>query len=574
MKNIISVSLILISFIFSSCSLDENPESKITSNEAYSTSTLIYVDAVANLYTSIGDGLYGGTDNVHTLQEFTSDATMLPGRQGDWVDGGKWQNLFLHNFAPSVDLYSNVWNHLYKIIGLCNSSIDLLTSIKETNSNAEKYIYEVRALRAIYYYYAMDLFAQIPLVVSSETSISDVSQSNRSDVFEFVTSELAECIPQLSEDPSQQDGEYYGRITKAVAYMYMAKCALNAPLYIIDNTTTTSYQSFVGDDFTGNCEASESLGAMVSASGKNINITVDGTERNAWNTVVYCVGEIESLGYSLESDYSSNFSTTNNTSAENIFTRPNDDAIYKITDYNLMRSIHYNHAGAMGYSGWNGACATVQQMNTLHYGATDQDPRLTLNYYTGTDYLEDTNNELVGDGATDQNLEYLPLAAKVDFADDADDHVVKCAGARFKKYEYDKSSSVQGQMNNDLVIMRYGDAILMKAEAEYRLNDFGNALSDLNKTRNRAGVTSPITNITLNDILDERAKELSWEGLRRQDQIRFCTFTQPTIDRYVGVPHNASAGDYNNDNEGYTMVYPIPYSVIDLNSKLSQNPGY
>ena len=46
---------------------------------------------MANVYSAIGDGLYGGTDCVHTLQEFMSDATMLPGRQGDWVDGGKWQ---------------------------------------------------------------------------------------------------------------------------------------------------------------------------------------------------------------------------------------------------------------------------------------------------------------------------------------------------------------------------------------------------------------------------------------------------------------------------------------------------
>ena len=61
---------------------------------------------------------------------------------------------------------------------------------------------------------------------------------------------------------------------------------------------------------------------------------------------------------------------------------------------------------------------------------------------------------------------------------------------------------------------------------------------------------------------------------RRQDQVRFCTFTQPTADRYVGVWHNASAGDYNNDTKGYTNVYPIPYAVLNLNTNLKQNPGY
>lgn len=68
--------------------------------------------------------------------------------------------------------------------------------------------------------------------------------------------------------------------------------------------------------------------------------------------------------------------------------------------------------------------------------------------------------------------------------------------------------------------------------------------------------------------------ELAWEGTRRQDQIRFCTFTEPTVDRYPGVPHSSLAGDYNDDKTGYTVVYPIPYSVLNLNKNLNQNPGY
>ncbi|MDD2436250.1 MAG: RagB/SusD family nutrient uptake outer membrane protein, partial [Massilibacteroides sp.] len=159
MKKIFIGFTIAATCLLTACSLDENPESKFSEEEAYKSSTLIYVNTVASIYSSISNGLYGGTDCVHTLQEFTSDATMLPGRQGDWVDGGKWQNMFLHNFASSVDTYSSVWNHLYQIIGLCNSSIDKLEEFKSTNADAESYIYELRALRAIYYYYAMDLFA-------------------------------------------------------------------------------------------------------------------------------------------------------------------------------------------------------------------------------------------------------------------------------------------------------------------------------------------------------------------------------------------------------------------------------
>ena len=574
MKKIFIGFTIAATCLLTACSLDENPESKFSEEEAYKSSTLIYVNTVASIYSSISNGLYGGTDCVHTLQEFTSDATMLPGRQGDWVDGGKWQNMFLHNFASSVDTYSSVWNHLYQIIGLCNSSIDKLEEFKSTNADAESYIYELRALRAIYYYYAMDLFAQVPIVTSSSLSISDVSQSNRSDVFKFVTEELEACLPNLSEEKTQNSGLYYGRVTKAVAYMCMAKCALNSPLYTIDNTSTTSYQAFVGDDLSGTCLASETLGAQVSAAGKTISITVDGTARDAWDTVIYCVNQIKTLGYELQGSYADNFIVANQNSVENIFTRPNDDVTYKIWDCNLMRSLHYNHAGTMGYSGWNGACSSLRQMQVLHYGETNQDPRLAINFYTGMDYTEDTNGTLVNDGATSQNLSYEPLKVAVDFPSGvADAHDVKCAGARFKKYEYDASSTIQGNINNDLVIWRYGDALLMKAEAAYRLGDKGSALADVNIIRGRVNA-SLLSSLTLNDILDERLAELSWEGVRRQDQIRFCTFTQPTVDRYVGIWHNASAGDYNVDTQGYTNVYPIPYSVLNLNKNLKQNPGY
>lgn len=571
-KHIFGIAL-LSTALLTACSLDENPKSSFNEAEAFKNATLTYVNSVANVYSAIGDGLYGGTDCVHTLQEFMSDATMLPGRQGDWVDGGKWQNMFLHNFESSVDTYSNVWNHLYKIIGLCNSSIDKLTPMLTAHPDYKTYVAELRALRAVYYYYAMDFFAQVPVVTSSTQATNEVKQSNRSDVFKFVTSELEEALPDLGEGHCQNTGEYYGRITKAVAYMCLAKCAINAPVYTIDDTSADSYKMFVGDDMSKAAKASETLGDAVTAKGMAIMMKVDGQERNCWETVKYCVDRIKAQGYSLMANYSDNFLKANEASTENIFVRPNDDKTYKITDYNLMRSLHYNHASAIGYSGWNGACGTVRAMKVMGYGTKDEDPRLRLNYWCDRDFETEQHTGALSDGATKTPLEYEPLKAMVNFSNDADPHDVKCAGARFKKYEYDRTASSQGQNNNDLVVWRYGDALLLKAEAEYRLGDKAGALVLVNEIRNRAKAT-PRTSLSLNDILDERMIELAWEGVRRQDQIRFGTFTEPTVDRYPGVPHSSLAGDYNNDKTGYTCVYPIPYSVLNLNKNLKQNPGY
>lgn len=573
MKQYIIGSMLLSSILLASCSLEETPRSKFSEEEAFSTPKLVYVNTVANVYSSIGNGLYGSDGgSVHTFQEFSSDASMIPGRQGDWVDGGAWQNIFLHNFESSVSKYNDVWNNLYRVIGLANSSIDRLNKYLGEHPEYADYVYELRALRAVYYYYVMDLFGQVPLVVSSEVSANEVEQSNRSDVFKFVTSELAECIPHLSDSKSQNEGEYYGRITKAVAYMCMAKCAINAPVYTIDDTTPTSYSAFVGTDKSGKATASEEQGKTVSEMGKNINITLDGETRNAWETAVYCADQIASLGYRLQPSYADNFIVANQNSVENIWTRPNDCVNYKIDDYNIVRTLHYNHGGAIGYQGWNGACSSKQQMLVYGYGTANPDPRLKLNFYTDKDYMEETG-KAVEDGATDKPLEYMPLAVKVDFSAADDPHAMKCAGARMKKYEFDKSTTQQYNFNNDLVIWRYADALLLKAEAEYRMGNKAEALTIVNEVRARVAAT-PRTELTLNDILDERMLELAWEGVRRPDQIRFCTFTEPTADRFKGVTHNASAGDYNDDTQGYTMVYPIPYAVLNLNKKLNQNPGY
>ena len=573
MKQYIIGSMLLSSILLASCSLDETPRSKFSEEEAFSTPKLVYVNTVANVYSSIGNGLYGSDGgSVHTFQEFSSDASMIPGRQGDWVDGGAWQNIFLHNFESSVSKYNDVWNNLYRVIGLANSSIDRLNKYLGEHPEYADYVYELRALRAVYYYYVMDLFGQVPLVVSSQVSANEVNQSNRSDVFKFVTSELAECIPHLSDSKSQNEGEYYGRITKAVAYMCMAKCAINAPVYTIDDTTPTSYSAFVGTDKSGKATASEEQGKTVSEMGKNINITLDGETRNAWETAVYCADQIASLGYRLQPSYADNFIVANQNSVENIWTRPNDCVNYKIEDYNIVRTLHYNHGGAIGYQGWNGACSSKQQMLVYGYGTANPDPRLKLNFYTDKDYMEETG-KAVEDGATDKPLEYMPLAVKVDFTAADDPHAMKCSGARMKKYEFDKSTTQQYSFNNDLVIWRYADALLLKAEAEYRMGNKAEALTIVNEVRARVAAT-PRTELTLNDILDERMLELAWEGVRRPDQIRFCTFTEPTADRFKGVTHNASAGDYNDDTQGYTMVYPIPYAVLNLNKKLDQNPGY
>ena len=562
MKKVLVSSMLILGGLFSACSgfLDEDPKSKIPEEEAYKSEKLVYVNTIATIYTSFGNRLYGSTDNVHTLQEFSSDAWILPGRQGDWVDGGKWQSLFLHNYGPGNATIKSTFNSLYTIIGNCNTSIDNLETFIQAGGESylQDYQYEARAVRAILYYHLVDLFGRVPLVTSSKTVMADVNQSSRSEVYQFIVDELTDCIPHLPSGKCQNMGKYYGRVTKAVGYMAMAKVAINSPILSKDDWNDGSLVGGIAK-----------VAPYVNQAGKNIKIALDGTTRDAWETVLYCQKQIEKEGYSLQPNFSQNFSKTNDSSVENIWTQPSDGTTYKVSDYNPTRTLHAAHASAYGLQGWNGACATVEQMKVFKYGTDEQDPRMDMTFFYGPVFVDGKPIDAgLGDGA---QLCYNPMDVVVDFKEDVPNQILKFAGARMSKYEVDNTTSSYLNHNNDKVFWRYADALLLAAEAKVRMGQSGDA--EVNEIRDRvqAGQKS---NVTLQDILDERMLEFSYEGMRRQDQIRFGTYTEPTTDRYAGVHHNVATGDYVVDNTGFTTVFPIPTSVLELNTKLTQNPGY
>ena len=132
-----------------------------------------------------------------------------------------------------------------------------------------------------------------------------------------------------------------------------------------------------------------------------------------------------------------------------------------------------------------------------------------------------------------------------------------------RKYEIDPNGMKDGMLiGNDIVLFRYADVLLMKAEALIRLGLDGT--SDLNEVRTRTGAAALDSAATLDDVLRERMVEFAWEGLRRQDLVRFEAFTRSWSSR-PAVP---------GESNGFTTVFPIPADVLDLNPKLSQNPGY
>ena len=482
-----TVVFLIVCITFFSCDkfLEESPKDKLPEDEVYNNISDVYLNAVASLYTYIGgysdsQGLQGTGRGVYDLNTFTTDEAIIPTRGGDWYDGGFWQGLFLHQWGIENDAIQATWEYLYKVVMLSNKSLERIDKFSATHADAELPAYraEVRAMRAMYYYYLMDLFGRVPLVLTSSPSMKDVVQSERKTIFDFVFKELQESAPLLAEAHSNQSGPYYGRITRPVVVFLLAKLALNAEVYT-DNDWTDGQRP----------------------DGKNLFFEVDGNRLNAW------------------------------------------------------RSRHYNHAKAYGLSGENGPSATIEALETFGYETAQQDPRFDICYFAGVVYDLKGNIVRLDDGTV---LEYLPWKVELDISNTPYEQT---AGARMKKYEVDETATKDGKlMENDIVLFRYADVLLMKSEAKIRNGEDGDA--ELNEVRGRVNASSRTA--TLENILAERQLELAWEGWRRQDLIRFGAFTRA----YSSRPQ------LPDENNGYTTVFPIPEKIRVMNTKLEQNPGY
>ena len=531
----------LSAFLLYSCNLDEHPRDQIEEEGAYSNPNALFRNTVATLYNYIGgsedgEGLQGTCRGIHDLQTFGSDEAMIPTRGNDWYDGEIWQEMYRHAWTSGHPMIKNSWLYLYKVITLCNRSIEQLDVHRHMLSDEELSACksEVRGIRAICYWYLLDLFARVPIITSTKTSMDQLQLAERKQVFDFVVNELTEILPNLSPENSVHRGDYYSRVTKPVVYFVLAKLMLNAEVYT-DNDWTDG----------------------IRPDGSNMQINIYGTMMNAWEATIFYCNLLEFCGFRLAETYRSNFAVYNENSPENIWIIAMDKDLYYNEMQYMYRSWHYRHAAAYGFSGENGTCATLKTLKVFEYGTENQDKRFDDCYWAGE--VHDYYDNLVLD-RTLSPLCYYPWEVKLDLSGSP---YVETAGARMKKYEVDKNATKDGQlMDNDIVLFRFADVLLMRAEAKFRNGDDGQ--DDFDAVRERAFM--PSRKISLQALLDERLLELCWEGWRRQDMIRFRQYKS----LFEGDLHNAKV----DESDGHTTVFPIPGDIITLNPNITQNKGY
>lgn len=545
MKRYITYSLLIASLLaLVSCNsfLEDNSTDRLPEDEAYNTLSDLRHNALGSIYLNIGgsspsQGLQGTARGVWDLNTFSTDEAIIPTRGADWYDGGIWQNLFLHRFG-NVDFTGDTWNYLFKEVLACNRALERIDaySALHPGDDVSEMRAEARALRAMFLFYAMDLYGRVPLFMSSSPTVQEMKLQDRSVAFKHIVAELQAVEGDLPIVRSPRLGEYYGRMTSSVVDFLLAKVLLNAEVYADDDWTDDQHP-----------DASTMMW------------NIEGYTYNTWEAVErYCVF-ISAGGYSLATEFKDNFSISNEESPELIFTIPMDIYNYSNRFTQQFRSLHYNHASALGLNGENGPCATIEAMTTFGYGkGPDADTRLYWTYYCDNVFHDKTGELITLDDGSP--LVYYPMAVKLDLSNDP---LEKTAGARMRKYEIDFAAMSDGQLRrNDIVLFRYADVLLMQCEAMLRDGRAGAEADELlNMVRSRSHM-APRT-ATLDNVLEERMLELAWEGWRRNDLIRFGLFTRPYTDR----PQT------DGDRNGYTLVFPIPGETLSASGS-SQNPGY
>lgn len=520
----LAVGVVALSVPVTACNdITTSPTSEITSGTIFSDAAS-YRAFIAKLYAGLavtgqtgpaGSADIGGIDEgfsqyvrgLWQLQQLPSDETII-----GWGDIGL-PELNTQTWGASNPFTTAMYARIFYQIALANEFLRQTSDAQlasrgtpaDVRTLVQGYRAEARFLRALSYYHAVDLYGNVPIVDENFSLGALPRQSSRAAVVAFVESEMKAVLPSLS--PTTK-GEYYGRASQPAANMVLAHLYLNS------------------EEWAGTNRATDA--------------------RLAAEAV------IASAGITLDNNFLRIFSADNHTSPEIIFAVPFDGVrtqSYGGTTFLEHASVGANmNAADYGLNGgWFGLRLRGEAVDRYEGGVTGPDRR--------TSYFA-TNG---------RTKEVLTIGENTH-------------GYAAPKYRNITSLGAVGSStefpDTDYPMFRLADAYLIYAEAVLR-NGGGSratALNYVNMIRRRAynGTTGDIADgaLTLAFILDERSRELLWEGHRRQDLIRFGQFSDVGVWSWKG---NVQQGQ---TTASFRDLYPIPANELSANPTLTQNPGY
>ena len=565
MKNIIKlVSFAVVSSILISCVQDLNT---LPLNPTDTTSETAYVDEASYLkglayinayWVFVSQNSQNSSDisvddagqselarQYMVLQEMSADSFKCV--WGDAYVAGIQQDLWTSTDNAAIIA---VYTRCMKGITLANEYL-LQTEDEKIKSRGHEafagkiaqYRAEARFHRAMYYYLMLDFFGNPPFVTPDNIGGDLPEQISRADLYKWIEEECLDLVSANSAMPNYGTVPY-PRPTKGSVYAILARLYLNAQVY---------------------------------------------TGTPQWQKAKDACAEIIKMGYKLHANYGEMFmqdNTTNGSAEEFIF------------------AIDYDKTHAQSWGGTTalicgGLSNTDSQAIGKYLGITQNSEGKATNnlnqaawtgYHVSDEYVSKFN--LVGvtwDTPTDgSSLGYD--------RDKSDKRAFFFNGGRTQKFVLtnhktgwvcwkfsclnsdgttETGTTDATYSSADVPIFRLGEIYLTYAEADARLN--GGVVTDatakgyIKALRDRAGVSMPADNeLTTDWLLEERARELMWEGCRRTDLIRYGYFTSMNYP----WPYKGGVEDGNVALDEYRTIYPIIMDDLNANKNLTQNPGY
>ena len=524
-KNIIPAAALLVAVGFSSCTkdldvtpIDPNLNTEIQPealfNKCYA-NIAVAGNGGANGDCDV-DGIDGGTSGyvrqLWNAQELTTDEAIC-----GWGDEGI--SSFCYNtYDASHPMLRGFYYRLYTGISFCNQYLQEFEGFNATMTA------EVRFIRALNYYLLMDGWGNVPFVtgITSEKP----QQYSRTEMFNFIESELLEIEPQLSAATAKTSKDAnYGRVDKAAAWLLLARLYLNAEVYtgsaqwskaaqyaqqVINssyklNTTGTgewsAYQMlFMGD----NGETSAAYEAI-------FPILQDGERTTSWGTSLFMIASTH--------------------------------------DADMVDS--------------NGTTET--------WGGNRARPQLIQKWFPNNNAPEAGPKDFAKAAKDDRAI--IDSRGRTLNNDDVSTFKSGYAVAKWNNFTTTGATTKSAQFpDTDFFLMRIAEAYLTYAEALARQNGgtaTGEAANAINAIRSRANASTK-DSYTLDDICDEWCREFYFEGRRRMDLVRFGNFGGSTNYNWQWKG-SAYAG---RSFEAYRNVFAIPTTDLTANPNLVQNEGY
>ena len=467
----------------------------------------------------------------------------------DYHDGGVYRQMTVHDWNADNGMLGTMWDGAMTGITTCNQIRKML------EGKSPEDLAPVRAMRAYYHFLLMDNFGDVPIMDDDATSHPE--RSKRADVCRFIEKELLDVKDLLPEEVSEAT---YGKATRYMAEALLAKLYLNWNVYTAERV----------DDYTP----------------ATPNPKLD-------DCIAMCDTLIESGHFALTDSFMVKFRPDNGPHIRDfIFVMPFDRETQQgMVHARFWKSRSGKDQFGVVASGPAGNLRCLPEfLDKFCLPGDDRNaqylvgPQYYWENYERTDrpfIIETTKNGLDQDylaADKDDPIEWqmdytreIPLRTGGEGTlDVGNDQSGRAAGARSIKFYPDvEATASQGHnQSNDMPIFRYADIVLMKAEAILRggtATKGDTPMSLMNQIRTYVHAPLLAADPTLDELLDERAREFADEGWRRNDLIRFGRFEDNWGFRYL-YPEGIE--------EKFRRVFPIPTSVLNTNTHWKQNEGY